>query len=123
MYTCDAADGLYCNRGDNKCLPRVGADQRCEFGNACDDTSMCVGGFCRALPGPGEPCLNGIQGAGGYCRTEDVCNVSTLLCDPGPALGEVCSEARACASGVCIENVCTASDWQRNLNCVGRASR
>ena len=51
MYTCDAANDLYCNRGDNVCAPRVAPEERCEFTNACNAEGMCSGGSCRRLPG------------------------------------------------------------------------
>ena len=123
MFTCSAEEGLYCDRADNACLPRVGDGERCPFNNACDATSMCVGGFCRRLPEEGEPCLNGIQGAGGYCRNGAACNASTLICGSAPALGEACSETRNCGSGVCMDGTCVSSDWQRNLNCTGSRAR
>lgn len=122
MFTCDAADGVYCHRADNQCAARVGDGERCPYTNACDDTSMCIGGSCQAFPDRGEPCLNAIPGAGGYCGADSSCDVMTLTCAPGIDIGGVCSDTQKCATGVCIEGVCTSSDWQRNLNCVGRAS-
>jgi hypothetical protein len=123
MVTCPAEQGLYCNRTDNACSPRVGDGERCPFNNACDATSMCVGGICRRLPEEGEPCLNGIPGAGGYCRNGAACNASTLICGAAPTLGEACSETRKCGNGVCIDGECVRSDWQRNLNCMGSSAR
>jgi hypothetical protein len=123
MFTCDAAAGLYCHRGDNQCTARVGDGERCPYTSACDDTAMCVGGTCKAFPDSGEPCLNAVPGAGGYCAADSACDVTTLTCGPGPAIGGDCSEIRKCSSGVCVDNVCASSDWQRNLNCVGRAAR
>ncbi|MEY4548558.1 MAG: hypothetical protein RL685_4753 [Pseudomonadota bacterium] len=122
MYTCAAADGVYCHRANNVCTPHASAGEYCPFGNACGEDAMCIGGTCRALPGEGETCLNAVAGAGGYCRT-GTCDRATLLCGPGLAEGEACSETRKCAQGVCLEGSCARSDWQRNLNCVGRASR
>lgn len=119
MFTCDAADGLYCHRADNQCAARVGDGERCAYTNACDDTSMCVGGFCRAFPDPGEPCLNAIPGAGGYCRADSTCDVATLTCGPSLDIGDACSDTQRCASGVCIDGACSPSDWQQNLNCMG----
>ncbi len=119
MFTCDAATGLYCDRANNACAARVGDGERCPYSNACDDTSMCVGGTCRRLPDSGEPCLNGVPGAGGYCRAGTSCDVSTLLCGPPITTGGACSQTLQCASGVCIDGECAPSDWQRNLNCTG----
>jgi hypothetical protein len=121
MFSCDAADGLYCDRASNVCAPRVGDGERCAYATACSETAMCVGGTCRELPGEGEPCLNAVPGAGGFCRS-GACNVATLTCGPGAAEGEACSDTRKCASGVCISGSCARSDWQRNLNCTGRAT-
>jgi hypothetical protein len=123
MFTCPAEEGLYCNRTDNACTPRVGDGERCPFNNACDATSLCVGGICRRLPEEGETCLNGVPGAGGFCRNGAACNASTLICGAAPALGEACSETRKCGSGVCIDSTCVRSDWQQNLNCMGSGAR
>ena len=119
MYTCDAADDLYCNRRDNTCAPRVAPEERCEFTNACNADGMCTGGICRRLPGPGETCLNAIPGAGGFCQAGLSCNRSTLLCGDPLEVGAACSDAAQCASGVCVDAACVRSDWQRNLNCTG----
>ena len=80
---------------------------------------MCVGGICRAWPGPGESCLNGVPGAGGFCRPGLACNKTTLICGDPLAVGEACSEPTQCTSGLCVDDVCVRSDWQRNLNCTG----
>jgi hypothetical protein len=123
MFTCDAADGVYCHRADNVCAPRVGAGEYCPYGNACDADSMCIGGTCRALPERGESCLNAIPGAGGFCRSGDACDVPTLTCGPGLAMGTTCTEGAPgqCASGVCDRGVCVDTDFSRHLNCTGGA--
>jgi len=119
MYTCDAARDLYCNRSDNVCAPRVAPEERCELSNACNADGMCTGGICRALPGPGETCLNGVPGAGGFCRPGLACDRTTLVCGDALEVGAACGDAAQCASGVCVDDVCVRSDWQRNLNCTG----
>ncbi|HEU4581156.1 MAG TPA: hypothetical protein VFS67_23020 [Polyangiaceae bacterium] len=122
LYTCDAAHGLYCDRANNVCTPQVGAGERCEFASACNSNAMCVGGSCKALPEQGEPCLNGIPGAGGYCKSGS-CDPVTLTCGAGPGLGDACSDTKKCETGVCLDGTCARSDWQRNLNCLGSPTR
>jgi hypothetical protein len=118
-YTCNAADGVYCHRGTKTCEAHVAAGEYCPYPGACDpDTAMCVGGTCVAFGAPGEACVNGVQGAGGYCAPGSVCDRTTLTCGPGPAEGEACTEGQ-CESGVCIDAVCKKSDYDRNLNCTG----
>ena len=121
VVRCEPEDGLYCHRGDNVCRPRVGDGELCPYAGACDDTSMCVGGRCERLPAIGEECLNGIPGAGGFCAPRSVCNAGTLVCEPGLEDGSACQEAEAgeCASGVCVDGTCAASDFEQSLNCTG----
>lgn len=121
MYTCDASDGLFCHRGDNVCRPHVAAGEYCPWNNACNSDALCVGGTCRALPARGEQCLNGIPGAGGYCRSGDVCDTTTIICGPGLDNGVSCTtgDPGKCASKLCVDGVCAVSDFQQNLNCTG----
>jgi hypothetical protein len=121
MYTCDASDGVFCHRGDNVCTPHVAPGEYCPWPNACGDDALCVGGACTALPARGERCLNGIPGAGGSCRSGDVCDTTTIICGPGLENGAACAagESGKCASKLCVDGVCAASDFQQNLNCTG----
>lgn len=121
MYTCNADDGLFCHRSDNVCRPHVAAGEYCPSNNACGSDALCVGGTCRALPARGEQCLNGIPGAGGSCRSGDVCDTATIVCGPGLDHGAACTtgDPGKCASELCVDGVCAASDFQQNLNCTG----
>jgi hypothetical protein len=123
MYPCDAAQGLYCHRATNTCVPEVPAGEYCPYPNACDASSMCIGGTCRALPAHGETCLNAVPGAGGFCRSHDACDVATLTCGPGLGNGATCTtgDPGKCASGLCVDGACAATDFQRNMNCTGAA--
>ncbi len=122
MYTCRAEDEVYCHRSNNVCTPIAADGELCPYASACGAGAMCVGGTCRALPAEGESCLNGVPGAGGFCRS-GTCDRQTLICAPGGAEGQACSETQKCASGVCLQGTCARSDWQRNLNCVGSEAR
>jgi hypothetical protein len=118
-YTCDAADGVYCDRSANACKAHVATGEYCPFSNACDpETAMCVGGTCVALGQDGEDCVNGIPGAGGYCAPGFVCDRVTLICGPGTAGGEACVDGQ-CETGVCRNGTCQVSDYHKNLNCTG----
>jgi len=118
-YTCDAASGLYCDRETNTCAPHAAPGERCPTSSACDPASaMCSGGLCYALPGEGEACLNGIQGAGGYCRPGTVCDRTTVVCGPGLPEGSACNGSE-CASGICDAGTCRRSDYMKSLNCTG----
>jgi hypothetical protein len=121
MYTCAAEDGVFCHRSDNVCRSQVAAGEYCPWPNACAEDALCVGGTCRALPARGEQCLNGIPGAGGSCRSGDVCDTTTIICGPGLDNGAACTtgEPGKCASKLCVAGVCAASDFQQNLNCTG----
>lgn len=116
---CEARDDLYCQRGENVCRPRVGDGESCPYPGACDDSSLCVGGVCRRLPEMGEPCLNAVSGAGGFCAPRSVCDRDTLTCGPGLENGTTCQESNDCASGICVVGTCESSDFERSLNCTG----
>jgi hypothetical protein len=116
---CEAEDGLYCHRGDNVCRPRVGDGEPCPYPGACDDTALCTGGMCHGFPEHGEPCLNAVPGAGGFCAPRSVCDVATLTCAPGLENGTPCQDPNDCASGVCADDTCKASDFESRLNCTG----
>ncbi len=116
---CEAEDGLYCHRGDNVCRPTVGDGELCPYAGACNDTAMCVGGTCRRFPEPGEPCLNGIPGAGGFCAPRSVCDRVELTCRAGLENGAPCAQPDECASGICPDGRCEYSDFTRSLNCTG----
>jgi hypothetical protein len=116
---CEAEDGLYCHRADNVCRARVGDGEPCPYPGACDDTAMCTGGICHRWPEAGEPCLNAIPGAGGFCAPRSACDIATLTCAPGLANGAPCQQPNECGSGICLDDACQASDYQSNLNCTG----
>jgi hypothetical protein len=118
-FRCDAEDGVYCDREANVCAPRVPGGERCPSSAACDDTALCSGGICQTLPDEGEPCLNGVPGAGGFCRSNSTCDRATLVCGPGGSLGDPCSDKAGCATGLCLDGTCVASDFPDNLNCTG----
>jgi hypothetical protein len=118
-YTCDGADGVYCDRASNACKAQAATGEYCPFSNACDPkTAMCVGGTCVALGRDGEACVNGIPGAGGHCAPGFVCDRVALTCGPGPTEGEPCM-AGQCETGVCLDGVCKKSDYQKSMNCTG----
>jgi len=118
-YTCEAASGLYCDRGTNVCARHAAPGERCSTSSACDPASaMCSGGLCYALPGEGEACLNGVPGAGGYCQPGLACDRTTLTCGPGAPEGSTCKGSE-CASGICDDGTCRRSDYMKSLNCTG----
>jgi hypothetical protein len=118
-YTCDANNGVFCNRGTKNCEAQVAAGEYCPYPNACDPkTALCSGGMCVALGAEGEPCANAVQGAGGYCVPGSVCDRTTLTCGPGLAEGEACMDGQ-CETGLCLDGTCQKSDYQKNLNCTG----
>lgn len=118
-YTCEAKDGLYCDRSMNACAPQVEDGGYCPFGNACKPSALCSGGRCETLPGPGERCLNAIPGAGGFCREGSACDPVMLTCgDPLP-VGAHCREPAQCESRACMEGTCVKPEFTRALNCTG----
>lgn len=118
-YTCNAADGVFCNRGTKLCEAQAASGEYCPYPNACDPTqAICSGGMCVALGAEGEPCANGIQGSGGFCQPGSVCERTTLICGPGLAEGAACQEGQ-CESGLCLDGTCQKSDYHKSMNCTG----
>lgn len=117
---CDASDGLYCHRAERVCKAQGAIGETCPYLNACTEGATCVGGRCVALPGPDEPCLNAIRGAGGTCRPGSACNIETLVCGPAFAEGATCREPAQCESRACMGGKCAKPEFTRALNCTGR---
>jgi hypothetical protein len=117
--SCRGDLGLYCDRASDVCAPRVGAGELCPYPGACDAESQCVGGTCQGLPGPGERCLNAIQGAGGFCRPGSACDVQTLICGDALALGASCREPAQCATRQCSGGKCGDKEFTKSMNCTG----
>jgi hypothetical protein len=125
VYACDSQAGLWCDRGAAEgagvCAAKVGDGAFCPFANACDETSLCVGGVCHALPTAGEACLNGVPGAGGFCAAGHACNPSTLVCEANPTggddTGRACNTDADCLSQRCEGKKCLAYDFTKQINC------
>jgi len=92
IVTCEAEDGLYCHRANNVCTPHVEVGELCPNPTACKAPARCQGGRCEIFPGPGEACLNGIEGAGGFCRPGSACDRTTLICGASWPEGATCRE-------------------------------
>jgi hypothetical protein len=120
IVTCEAEDGLYCYRANNVCAPQVEDGELCPNANACKATARCIGGRCETLPGPGEACLNGIQGAGGFCRAGSACDRTTLICGEALEEGAACREPGECISGSCVMSKCAKPMFTNALNCTGK---
>jgi hypothetical protein len=119
IVTCHVEDGVFCHRGENACKPQVQDGEYCPYPNACQTTAQCIGGLCKVLPGEGESCLNGIPGAGGFCKPGTACDRSTLTCGPPLEEGVACREPAECTSGTCMGGKCTKPEFTRALNCTG----
>ena len=121
IVRCEASDGLYCHRAERTCKAQVDEGEPCSYPSACKEGATCSGGRCVALPGPDQPCLNAVRGAGGTCRPSSVCHPDTLLC--GPALQEAegapCRESAQCESHACMNGRCVKPEFTRALNCTG----
>lgn len=126
IYRCDSAGGLYCHPSENECTARASTGEPCPAPDACLEGAICNGGLCMELPGPGEPCMNAIPGAGGFCQPGSACDVPTLTCGAPLAEGETCRESGQCASRSCgclppscLRNVCAKADFMQHLSCTG----
>jgi len=120
IVTCEAEDGLYCHRANNVCTPKVEDGEPCPSPMACKETARCNGGRCETMPGPGEACMNGIQGAGGFCRPDSACDRVTLICGASLPEGATCRDPGECTSGSCVSTKCAKPMFTNALNCTGR---
>ena len=128
----DCGDGTYCEEG--LCMPQGALGDRCI--NSADD--MCGAGLfcdidCEARVGEGEscasymPCLEDLRcdsdtstcqskfamgdacDSDDDCPTELQCDDSDRTCQPRNDFGEGCSYDDQCASGICLQDYCSAT--------------
>jgi hypothetical protein len=73
----------WCDPADATCKPRVAEGELCDVEiDECNLDSVCIGGECRLLPGPGQGCDPAVGCAGdslcegGLCQevVEDACS-------------------------------------------------
>jgi hypothetical protein len=117
---CEARDGLYCHRAERVCRGLIAVGEACSYVNSCVEGATCSGGRCVSLPGPDEPCINAIRGAGGTCRPGSACDVETLICGPSLPEGAACREPAQCETRVCTGGKCGKPEFTRALNCTGK---
>jgi hypothetical protein len=99
--------GLTCNFRTATCEPALFEGEECDpQSNQCAASYLyCseTSGQCEAWPGPGEPCVSFRCANGSYC---DFFGPDEDLCQPLRPLGEQCSIAFECETGVCDGGVC-----------------
>lgn len=107
------------------------------FEEPCTDDAQCATGACID-PGDGEPrCLQPCEGDAGQCATGEVCAagagscgacVDESLVSGARGLGEPCGNGSDCASGICVDRVCSRAcvndvDCSGTFHCAGSVCR
>lgn len=79
------------------------------FPDMCPEDEYCSGGVCTKVPGPGEPCANGIllkRACTAYSRC--VSGTCRLLGNNG----NTCVSPEECWSGICTDGICAPPHCQ-----------
>ncbi len=124
----NARDTAGCAAGE-QCVAR--GDCRADLGQSCAVAGDCLSGNCEPLLGVSGSsicCASGCEGQSAFCSTAgdrcvqcqsnadctNGCNLAQGTCNPLRPLGQTCSVASQCGSGVCLPD---ADDGQLNRCC------
>jgi hypothetical protein len=108
---------LYCDTIDG-CSARPGEGQQCDYNTPCAvgcycDTSASYPYHCVARVALGAPCSSSTS-SGAQCLEEYRCDydstVSADVCVAKLGLGESCTYAADCQSGICTQSICMVTN-------------
>jgi len=108
---------LYCDSSDG-CSARPGEGQECDYSTPCAvgsycDTSSSSPYYCVARVALGAPCSSSTS-SGAQCLEAYRCDydstVSEYVCQAKSGIGESCSGADDCQSGVCSQSICLVTN-------------
>jgi len=111
-YTCDVADGVYCDSTTQKCTALATTDQACNGNQQCVTSDYCTssgttaGTTCQPRTPLGSPCSFGVTG---QCVDGAYCDSSSSTCKTQLANGAACQTSQECASGNCNNGSCSGT--------------
>lgn len=94
--------------GSGGACKRLAVPSMCPTGEYCEASGTSLDGTCKALPGPGQPCVKVLS--------DDAC-APYSRCDGGTCValqqnGGPCSSAEVCYSETCVSGACKANGCQ-----------
>lgn len=111
-YTCNVADGVYCDSSTQTCTALGTTGQTCTGNQECVASDYCgfssTGGqSCQPRTPVGSSC-----GSGGnnQCVAGSYCDPSSFVCAVQLANGAACSTSQQCASGTCNNGKCSGTN-------------
>jgi len=113
-YTCDVADGVYCDSTTQKCVALITTDQtctgtvQCVTSDYCTFTSGTAGQTCQPRTPLASPCQS--FSATNPCVAGAYCDTNSNTCQTQIANGATCSTSQQCASGNCNNSKCSGTN-------------
>ncbi len=112
-YTCDVADGVYCDSNTQKCIALVATNQACTGTAQCVTSDYCgfVSGSTRQTCQPRAPIGAScpFSSTGNPCVANAYCDTNTNTCQQQIGNGASCSTSQQCASGNCNNGKCSGT--------------
>ena len=111
-YTCDVADGVYCDSTTQKCTALAATGQACNGNQECVTSDYCAiggtnGSTCQPRTPLDSPCSFGVTN---QCVAGAYCDANSGTCKTQIANGSACSTSQECASGNCNNGKCSGTN-------------
>ncbi len=104
-YTCDVADGVWCNPTTHECTALGTTGQLCWADEDCVTSDYCASGSCRLRVAVGAACGN----TSGECVNTAYCDFSSSsICKPLLPNGSACTDPSTCQSFNCDNGKCAS---------------
>jgi hypothetical protein len=113
-YTCDVADGVYCDSNTQNCAALITTNQACNGNPQCVASDFCgfgsgsTGQTCQARAPIGSTCPFG--GGSNPCVANAYCDTNSNRCQAQIADGAACSTSQQCSSGNCNNGKCVGTN-------------
>jgi hypothetical protein len=110
-YTCDIADGVYCDSTTQKCTALATTNQTCSGNQQCVTTDYCaIGGTNGSTCQPRTPLSSPCNAFGtNQCVAGAYCDTNSNTCKPQIANGASCTTSQECASNNCNNGKCSGT--------------
>jgi hypothetical protein len=110
-YTCDVADGVYCDSNTQKCTALAMTGQTCNGNEQCVASDYCAfggttGQTCQARVAVGSMCTNN---GSNPCVTGSSCDPNSGTCKAQLPSGAACTTSQECQSGICNNGKCSGT--------------
>ncbi|HEX8792597.1 MAG TPA: hypothetical protein VF765_16730 [Polyangiaceae bacterium] len=111
-YTCDVADGVYCDANTQKCTALGATGQTCNGDEQCVTSDYCAfGGTNGSTCQPRIPVGSACTGNGtNECAPSSYCDSASGTCKAQLASGAACTTSQECQSSICNNGKCSGSN-------------